>query len=831
MDGKELYSSFVGTSQFTDKELFMSPPFVDFKKDLLRSMTGSEFYKLNQYYDPSSEETGSTNGVTVNHNVGSPLYRWFRQQYQRFIRELATQFHETGHLLDPDLLKDFMKALQQISTGTPFVPEPNDPQQKAVWNELGNPVLRPVFVEIVKQLMNIGLDAHDEEMVASNFAPIVRYSFALANVQRRGEALTLQQKRRCDEDELSICLSLVFQYIRYGGMSGLIVEDTENKTSDPAYDFIAKNTADLDVLRFSDDALERRLATFRLLVELLKKVTDQMPEQPPEFPGMPNSGEGDDGQQGQQGQNDGEGQGEQGSNNSGASPSPEGQSGDTSPAGGKSDPGDSSTPGTSDGQSGSSSSSDTQDGQNGGSSGSDASDGQNGSSSNSGTQDEQSGGSSGSDTQDGQNGSSSSSGASGKDATVSVESSENTNGDGAGQPSAAMPGQGQPEGESSEAGKPDHNADTSGQPTFSWMPSSEEIAHIVRTVQSVAKQYATEMPKKTVGKTNLKVLRDAEKDVTEGEKMAKDFFQALVKQYESVWKPGGDDSERSNTDNMIRDIIINVDAESPHKGRSVTVKRPEVKAETEQRWNAFMTPLLSVRNRFVRDLKRMFEELREGETLRGKNYGRVYGKGVRRIDTDQKIFFRKKAPRDVPQLAVAIIIDRSSSMEGGNIAQCCRAACLVVDVLTELGIPVMVCGHNTEGNGLRFYVNKDFDSKGKAYAVADLTTGGSNRDGYAFLIASELLGSRPEEDKLFLILSDGSPNHEGYSGKGAKKDIKNILNSAKRKYGIETIPCAIGAPEIRRKVINLYDGECLDVDDISALPKLLTKVVRKRLEY
>ena len=42
-----------------------------------------------------------------------------------------------------------------------------------------------------------------------------------------------------------------------------------------------------------------------------------------------------------------------------------------------------------------------------------------------------------------------------------------------------------------------------------------------------------------------------------------------------------------------------------------------------------------------------------------------------------------------------------------------------------------------------------------------------------------------------MIVSDGRPNHDGYGGEEAAKDIQGILRKAKQKV-IEVIACAIG---------------------------------------
>ena len=105
-------------------------------------------------------------------------------------------------------------------------------------------------------------------------------------------------------------------------------------------------------------------------------------------------------------------------------------------------------------------------------------------------------------------------------------------------------------------------------------------------------------------------------------------------------------------------------------------------------------------------------------------------------------------------------------------------------------------------------------------------TAGCNRDGMALNIAAGLLEQRPEEVKLLIIISDGWPNHSGYSGDAAKEDIREICRSCRRK-GIEVIAAAIG--DDRKVIQEIYQDQFLDISDLSKLPKIFVDLVKKRI--
>jgi nitric oxide reductase activation protein len=113
-----------------------------------------------------------------------------------------------------------------------------------------------------------------------------------------------------------------------------------------------------------------------------------------------------------------------------------------------------------------------------------------------------------------------------------------------------------------------------------------------------------------------------------------------------------------------------------------------------------------------------------------------------------------------------------------------------------------------------------------AASITKMAANYCNRDGLALKIAADLLSRRPEQVKLLMIISDGRPNHDGYGGEEAAKDIRRILRKAKQD-GIEVIACAIGDDKENIKAI--YGDSFVDISDLSRLPKTLVNIVKKRI--
>ena len=277
-------------------------------------------------------------------------------------------------------------------------------------------------------------------------------------------------------------------------------------------------------------------------------------------------------------------------------------------------------------------------------------------------------------------------------------------------------------------------------------------------------------------------------------------------------------------------IVQTENACTTHRGRPIRVRTPSLNTTSKAAYDKIYREVAPYVQRLVAEMKALFEDLREGSIDRGRTCGRVDMKSLRRIDTDAKIFSTKKNPIDIPDLAICLLLDQSGSMTGRRIHACEKAAIMLEAVSKMLDVPVMVCGHNTGGGGINFYVHRDFDTidARRKYSLAAIETDNSNRDGYAIYAASELLGKRAETDKILLIISDGQPADIGYGGDAAAEDIRQIVKNANRQYGIETIAAAIGDDKDRIKKI--YGNGYLDISDLSKLPKALAKILRDRLE-
>lgn len=288
-----------------------------------------------------------------------------------------------------------------------------------------------------------------------------------------------------------------------------------------------------------------------------------------------------------------------------------------------------------------------------------------------------------------------------------------------------------------------------------------------------------------------------------------------------------DEMEQDLTSTLLAEIE-KVDMGSTHKGRKVHVRRELSVTDADRRlYNSTMQELKPISKRLQKQMSDALRDLKDGSKARHLAFGsKIESKDAYRLD--QKFYSNKKQPQDLPDMALAVLVDHSGSMDGIRLGSAMKAAMLLHDFATGLNIPVAICGHNTASDGINHFVYTDYDAVGKKdkYRLAKMASGSCNRDGMAIEIAANLLARRPEDVKLLIIISDGQPNDIGYSGDPAAEDIRAIVKKYKRK-GVQTFAAAIG--DDKDKVKGIYKDGFVDITDLTRLPKALVNLVKKRI--
>lgn len=410
--------------------------------------------------------------------------------------------------------------------------------------------------------------------------------------------------------------------------------------------------------------------------------------------------------------------------------------------------------------------------------------------------------------------------------------------------------------DSSEDGQ-EGNAGQTGKPDFSKL-TSQDIQDLISKLKDAAKNAGIDSPNDDQGSAN-----DDEGDQG-SHQMQSDYSESIIS-HGRMNPPDNNGAEsddevsaeavfskmsaqiakqiaESNMEQAVEDALNNeytndlhlASQTSPHRGRPIFVRRTHDPLPSDiKKYESVLSVVKPYSVQAQRRIVPILEELKSGSVERHRPFGRtVESKDGYR--PDGKFFSKIKLPQDLPDMAIAILVDQSGSMNGTRIEQAQKAAVLLDDFATSIGIPTLVVGHNTSGatanrlEGTSLYLHAMFErvsKKDKARLVM-MKASGSNRDGMALNAVTEILAKRPEEYKILIIISDGMPNSQEYGGALAEQDIRNIVAAAKRK-GVQTFAAAIGSS--KENIRRIYGEGFLDITDLSTLPRSLLKIISKRI--
>ena len=268
-----------------------------------------------------------------------------------------------------------------------------------------------------------------------------------------------------------------------------------------------------------------------------------------------------------------------------------------------------------------------------------------------------------------------------------------------------------------------------------------------------------------------------------------------------------------------------------HRNISVTVNRmAHIDQNLIDSYNQVSPQLLLLSKRLQHSVSAILRDKRQG----GKQTGLLVGKRLNQHAfhrDDGRIFCNTCLPTEPINLSVALLIDESGSMGGNDRITRARATAIVVqDFCEKLGIPLLITGHTAWNAHVELFSYAEFDSVDKKdrYRLMDLSARDCNRDGAALRFVAEKLSKQASEVKLLIIICDGQPNDNGYSGSEAEADLRGIKLEYSRK-GVQVFAAAIG--DDRDRIERIYGNGFLDITDLNQLPILLTGLIARNIKY
>ena len=266
-----------------------------------------------------------------------------------------------------------------------------------------------------------------------------------------------------------------------------------------------------------------------------------------------------------------------------------------------------------------------------------------------------------------------------------------------------------------------------------------------------------------------------------------------------------------------------------HRGIDVTINRmTHVDEDMISDYQAIAPDLLRLSKRLQRSVRSVIEDKRQG----GRETGLLYGKRLNSralYRDDGRVFCNTRLPTEPVDISVGLLVDESGSMCGNDRITRARATAIVMqDFCEALGIPLLIVGHTAFAGHVQLFSYADFKSVDKMdrYRLMDMSARDCNRDGAALRFVAEKLARQTSEVKILMIISDGSPNDDGYQGTAAEADLRGIKVEFARK-GVKIYAAAIG--EDRERIERIYGNGFLDITDLNDLPVLLTSLIARSM--
>ena len=202
-------------------------------------------------------------------------------------------------------------------------------------------------------------------------------------------------------------------------------------------------------------------------------------------------------------------------------------------------------------------------------------------------------------------------------------------------------------------------------------------------------------------------------------------------------------------------------------------------------------------------------------------------------------FFEQRVVESAPDTSIALLVDISGSMGGPKVDAAIDIAQIMQACLKDMrGVQVRVFAHTGDtpdsghGNAVVYRIWERGESLDRM-GLLDQLQMGNNYDGYAigWVVEDLLRHSRPDEQRVVFVLSDGLPHAygtgTGYSGRPAMEHVRKVVNWSERQ-GVDVIQIAID-PHMRPVDQAVMFKHWVPFETLERLPSQIVQVMSKIL--
>lgn len=300
----------------------------------------------------------------------------------------------------------------------------------------------------------------------------------------------------------------------------------------------------------------------------------------------------------------------------------------------------------------------------------------------------------------------------------------------------------------------------------------------------------------------------------------KEFEEADEKQHAS--------DLQNEADEILKDVV-NRRRGSCEFVPAYSAERISVGSEQVEAYNRVYESIASVSKHLSKKLSNLLDDREIESTDSGYLMGqRFNARDV--VRGDGKYFSRITEPDGQIRVCFGILVDESGSMCGRKALDARKAAILLEDTLRKVNVPLMICGHTTEGDDvlIRNYVDFDTNDGKDRYRLAEISGRENNIDGAAITYMGEKLLKRTEEQKVLIVVSDGLPCGPSFYSQDRDEDTAIAIKTYRRK-GINIFGAVVDDFEdVSRLYGEEYSFECSDGKLERELLRLVKKYLKKQ---
>lgn len=291
-----------------------------------------------------------------------------------------------------------------------------------------------------------------------------------------------------------------------------------------------------------------------------------------------------------------------------------------------------------------------------------------------------------------------------------------------------------------------------------------------------------------------------------------------------------------------------------HAGTGTLYTKGYINYKNEYDYNNRKTIIASehLQEKAIQLSKKLQEDMRNAkdeDCIVSDNGSIVANKVFRATKTNDNHVFSKKTYNDVGGYVVDLLLDGSGSQNGRQ-DTIRRQAFIIARACSIAGIPCRVTSYQWDGTlDLKFQF-RDFDDPQINDEDTFLFSASySNRDGLSLLVSAYELMERPEENKIMIVLSDGSPagnsksiidglhSYNSLPTVWNGKEVSGVLDTAMvvrniRKKGVALMGIYVGGEYRVEDEKTMYGNDFAYIKDMKTfLPKVVEYLHKHILKF